>query len=336
MNTKELILQNLLNPENEDGFISGQELAKRSGFSRAAIWKAVNSLRNDGYNILASTNHGYKLESVNIFNENSIAKHINPDSNGKIIYFEEIDSTNNEAKRQIINSQPQALHKTAFIANGQTAGKGRLNRKFYSPKNTGVYISLIYALKNITDPAFITATAAVAVRRAIKNTFGIESGIKWVNDIFINGKKVCGILTEGITNFETGTIEACIIGIGINLQPNFNIPEEIKDIVSSVLQKNCTNEEKSKFTAEVINELIFLLDNQEKMHKTIMDEYSNYSILIGKQIEFCPITGIENNYIKATVVKIDKNAELILQLENGEIRGFKSGEITIHSKNLIH
>lgn len=335
MSTKELILRELLAADSQDEFISGQDLAKRSGFTRAAIWKAVDSLRKDGYEIEASTNHGYRISAKDIYNGQTITSNLTAENGAKIVFFDEIDSTNSEAKRRMIDVQPASLHKTAFIAATQTAGKGRLGRKFYSPGKTGVYLSLVYASGNIANPAFFTATAAVAVCRAIKQVFGIDGGIKWVNDVFVRGKKICGILTEGITNFETGQIEAAVIGIGVNVQPNPDIPEEIKEIVGSILEEPCSDQQKSKFVAQIINELIFLLDNENQQKHLAMEEYRSRSILIGKKIQFSPVAGDEKNTFHAIVTDISNDAALIVKMENGETKTLNSGEITIHSKNLI-
>ena len=121
----------------------------------------------------------------------------------RLEYFDIIDSTNSEAKRRLGAVPPEEyrlFHKTVLVAGEQTAGRGRLGRKFYSPGGTGLYFSLVYAAGSVSDPGKITAVAAVAVCRAIKSVFNVDAGIKWVNDIFVSGKKVCGILTEGIVN----------------------------------------------------------------------------------------------------------------------------------------
>src|SRR5574344_1418381 len=145
-------------------------------------------------------------------------------------YFDSIDSTNTEAKRQLNSLQDKKYHlwdEKGLVAGQQTSGRGRLGRKFYSPENTGIYFSIIYSSREIINPGIITATAAVAVCRAIEKIYNVSAKVKWVNDVFVNNKKVCGILTEGIVNSKTLKIEAAIIGRGINIIFNKNLPEEL-------------------------------------------------------------------------------------------------------------
>ncbi len=285
MSTKEKVLeflqQNLKNP------VSGEKLAEICKVSRTAIWKAMNSLREEGYQIEGTTNGGYILqEMADIFSKdnflgflradwinteknqiekstrsdiftpapaNSPAPAPDPPANRSTTHanipapydfpdfpdfpviecFKTIDSTNSYAKRLLsecgnlrnpdgtLTQAGKKYHKSIFLAESQTAGRGRLGRTFVSPEKTGIYLSLIYAPEGgITEPAKLTAFSAVALVRVIKRLYKIDAKIKWVNDIFIGGKKICGILTEGSANFETGLIEAAVVGIGVNISDN--------------------------------------------------------------------------------------------------------------------
>ena len=236
MTTKEKILQII--SQKKDTVVSGEQLAKECGVSRAAVWKAVNSLRQQGYSIQGTTNGGYIFSADNdIVDEHSfrsyLLQHFPQFSEIHIECFKQIDSTNTYAKKilsecgnlrdseQNLTKAGKEYHKSVFVSESQTAGRGRLGRTFYSPDKTGIYFSVIYSPQNgITNPAKLTAFSAVAVCRAIKKLFSLNAQIKWINDVFLNGKKVCGILTEGFTNFETGMIESAVIGIGINITDN--------------------------------------------------------------------------------------------------------------------
>lgn len=217
MTTKELVLDYLL--KNAGKSISGEEIASHAGISRNAVWKAVRELRKDGYDVSASTNRGYSLAESDLLSAQAIRAHLPSDSaaaNTELIVYDTIDSTNKAAKELAISG---AGHGTAVIADRQTAGRGRYSRSFYSPSGSGLYMSLILrpSLLQFDDPTAITAFAAVAVSDAIQAVTGKQAGIKWVNDLFLNGKKVCGILTEAVTDFESGNIEWIVLGIGTNV-----------------------------------------------------------------------------------------------------------------------
>ena len=244
--------------------VSGEKLAAECGVSRAAIWKAVNALRSEGIAIEGTTNGGYILCDDDIFTTesfNQIFKKDFPDfADCNIEVFKEIDSTNTYAKRVLtecgnlrnvdgtLTSAGKKYHQSIIAAESQTAGRGRLGRTFVSPAKTGIYISVIYApVGGITNPAKITAFSAVAVCRAIKELYGIECQIKWINDIYAGGKKICGILTEGFTNFETGTIESAIIGIGINMRDNPALfPTEVAKVAGSIEGAEKVSSEKAE------------------------------------------------------------------------------------------
>ena len=201
MTTKENIIS-ILNSTLD--FVSGEELAQTCNVSRAAVHKAITSLRSNGYKIEAVTNKGYKLDcKPDKVDGIQIEKIIKTQGEDCTVYaFEEIDSTNLEAKRKTADSE---LNRVLFVAGRQTAGRGRMGRTFASPANSGIYFSLVYRPKGgVKNPAFLTAAAAIAVKNAVKKLYNEDCQIKWVNDVFLNGKKICGILTEGVTNFETG------------------------------------------------------------------------------------------------------------------------------------
>ncbi len=333
MTVKDSVFSVLQSVKTEDGFVSGQELAERCKVTRTSVWKAINTLRKQGAQIEAVTNRGYRLVANDVYNASEILKYIS-DKDVKISFFDVIDSTNTQAKRELAEKDGKSLHKTVFVAAKQTSGRGRLGRPFYSPEQSGIYFSVVYSKGNITKPAVITASAGVAVARVLKKIYNVDAKIKWVNDVFVAGKKVCGILTEGVANFETGMIDAAIIGIGINITTNENQPEELKNIAGSVT--SCAeNRKQSELCAEVINELLFILDGGTEESKKSMQEYKSRSFLIGKEVEFSPVINAEEKNFKCVVQDVTDDAKLVVKLENGEIKNLDSGEVSIHSKIVV-
>ena len=185
--------------------ISGERIAGELGCTRAAVWKAVKSLREDGYTIEAGPNKGYMLaKDTNRLSQEGIRLFLD-DPEVKVDIYDELESTNQTAKKEAMIGE--AGHGAFVIARSQTAGRGRRGREFYSPADAGLYISVILKPQGtLQDSLLITTAAAVAVYRAVAQICGIQLDIKWVNDLFYKGKKVCGILTEAVTDFESGNM----------------------------------------------------------------------------------------------------------------------------------
>lgn len=333
MSLKETVLSVLQKVESEDGFISGQDLAERCGVTRTSVWKAVEALRKDGADITAVTNKGYKLCSSDIFNQKSIIECLK-DKTVKVHFFTSIDSTNSEAKRVLADAPVNDVHKNVYVAESQTCGRGRLGRSFYSPQQSGIYFSLVYSNGPVLKPAVITASAGVAVCRAIQKLYGFDAKIKWVNDIYINGKKVCGILTEGIANFETGRIDAAVIGIGINITTNSAQPDELKDIAGSIISSG-GNKKRAELCAFVIDELYEILDGNDEMIQKAMQEYRKRSNLIGKEVEISPVINTSDKNYKCLVLDVTEDAKLLVKTMDGEIKCLDSGEVSLHSKVML-
>lgn len=355
MTTKEKVLEIL--SQNKEKSISGEKLAKTCNVSRAAIWKAINSLREQNCQIEGTTNGGYILHgNADIFSKEIFQKELEKSYpqflKSHIECFKEIDSTNSYAKKVLIecgnlqNSEGifseswKKYHNSIFVAEKQTAGRGRLGRTFVSPAKTGIYLSVIYAPKRgILEPAKITAFSAVAVCRVIEKLYDVKPKIKWINDIYIDGKKICGILTEGFTNFETGIIESAIIGIGINIFDNPEIFDANKIAGSIIGNKNSSkkNFQNKKsiptrccLAANVAGEILKILEeNQENL----IEIYKNLSCTIGQTVKVHPIIGDDKSSYIAKAIDIDKNAALIVQLKDGTTKALNSGEVTFHHSN---
>ncbi|MCI6721565.1 biotin--[acetyl-CoA-carboxylase] ligase [Treponema porcinum] len=266
----------------------------------------------------------------------------------RLEYFDIIDSTNSEAKRRLGAVPPEEyrlFHKTVLVAGEQTAGRGRLGRKFYSPGGTGLYFSLVYAAGSVSDPGKITAVAAVAVCRAIKSVFNVDAGIKWVNDIFVSGKKVCGILTEGIVNPLSGAVEAAVIGIGINIYFSSKMPEELSlraggicgSSLSGAGDENADGgknaEMKDRLLCRIIENLVEILDGREEEFFSAMEEYKARSTLIGKTVTVSPVIDSRERQYDAVVTGITDDAQLVVRTSDGREKTLSSGEVTLHANS---
>lgn len=213
----------------QDGFISGELLAERLGVSRSAVWKAVGELRAEGCRIEAAQNRGYALRDPG---SRLSAGRIQALLRGRaadcrVLVERTVDSTNDELKRRAAAGCPTG---TVLVAERQTGGKGRLGRSFYSPPRGGLYMSLLLrpALP-ASECMAVTACTAVAVAAAAEQICGRRAEIKWVNDIMMDGKKLCGILTEGALSAETGLFDYLVVGIGVNVA-SAGFPEELREV----------------------------------------------------------------------------------------------------------
>lgn len=240
--------------------------------------------------------------------------------NIEVTVLESTDSTNAYLKRSIRDDLKEGF---AIIADSQTLGKGRFSRKFYSPKNSGIYMSILLRPSLSPENAvLITAAAAVAVSRAIEKLSGKETKIKWVNDIYISSKKVCGILTEGSINSD-GSFNYAILGIGINAyKPENNFPNEIKDIAGAIFSQKKENL-RNTLIAEVINNFFQYYNNLES--KTFLDDYRQKSLVLGKEIKVPK----NDKLFSAKALEIDDNCRLLVEYDNNEREYLSSGEISI-------
>lgn len=312
MKTKEQILSRLI--ENSDEYISGQQLAQAIGVSRAAIWKGIKALRAEGFAIDAVTNKGYRLGKENdILNAPLVQAEIE-NSAVQVIYYPTIDSTNTQAKR-LINEGVQ--NDLLIISEEQTNGRGRQGKSFYSPALTGIYMTLVtHPMTALTNAVTATTAAAVAVCRAIENLTDIEPKIKWVNDVYVNDKKVCGILTEAVTDFETQTVTSVIIGIGMNIK-TLDFPGDVENAASLGVEVK-----RHRLIAAITNQLYRVLNGSID---DFISYYRSHSMIIGKRINF-----IKNSRVTpATALEIDETGGLVVQLENGEVTTLRSGEISV-------
>ena len=305
-------------------FISGEEFANTFGVSRAAVWKAIASLRQDGYNITAATNKGYSLvQSRDILTENGILQNLKLDTKiSRVLCFDEIDSTNNYAKKLAMSGSP---HGTLIAADHQTSGRGRYGHTFESPAGTGLYMSLILR-PSIDAERFqmITIADAAAVCLAAEELypdFRGRLGIKWVNDIYLRGRKITGILTEAVSSFESGEIESVITGIGINITTH-EFSADVSRTAGAMFEGgNEPTFSRDELCAKVADKIMDFAENLDSPE--IIAAYRERSILTGENITYF------KNDVKCSghVEGIDDNGGLVILNDAGEIETLRSGEV---------
>ena len=310
--------------ETTNSFISGQIICEKLGVSRTAVWKAINLLKKDGYEIASEPRNGYKLIiSPDILTHEEISTYLQTNFIGnKIIYFDTVNSTNNKAKELAFIGEPEG---TVVIAEEQTTGRGRLGRQFVSPKYKGIWMSLV--LRPKVDPMYIsriTLIGAAAVNLAISD-IGIKTYIKWPNDIVLQNKKVSGILTE--MSAELNQTNYVIMGIGINVNiKEDEFPEDLKDKATSLITVTGKKILRKELVALVLNHFEILYDEfiQNATIKTAIEICKKNSIFIGKEIRVIK-RGISVN---AIALDINDIGELVVKYEDGTIDNIISGEVS--------
>ncbi|MBQ0078495.1 MAG: biotin--[acetyl-CoA-carboxylase] ligase [Eubacterium sp.] len=324
MATKDLVLAAL--QASRGDYLSGEELSNTLDISRTSIWKAIKTLREEGHNIEAVTNKGYMLiPDTRLITESGVRDGLAEFCKDIPVHvFDTIDSTNAYAKKLALDGAPDG---TVVIARTQTAGRGRLGRSFYSPRE-GIYISIIIKPEfDVSKSVLITSAAAVAVAQAIEDVAGQDAKIKWVNDIYVNDKKVCGILTEGMTDFETGRISNLIIGIGINTSIK-DFPEELLGTVGAVEGDYSAAHLAG---AVVSNTLKYAHDIEAR---AFMDVYRSKSLLTGRTVmtykgSYKVSPEDELTGVPAKVLGIDDDGGLQVEFEDGSRQVLTTGEVTI-------
>ena len=339
MSTKEQVLKYL--QENKEDYVSGGFLSEELGVSRNAIWKAINSIKKDGIMIDAISNKGYRIvSSVDVISKDAIKKYLN-DGNIRVEVFDSLDSTNTYLKEKGAHGESEGL---LVVAKEQTRGKGRMNRAFSSPKNGGVYFSLLLRPSiNPNEALFITTIAAVAVVTAIKKVTSKEAKIKWVNDVLLDDKKVCGILTEGSISMENGSLDYAVVGIGINVrEPEGGYGDEIKKIAGPVINGEDIEDVSSKLVAETVNE--FMKYYNKLPEKDFLKAYKDKSIVLGKEVYIIDsnhgslgttseiVSKYGDSLETAKVIDIDDNLGLVVKKKDGELETLRSGEVSVRTK----
>ncbi len=321
MELKQQILKTL--EENRGNSVNGAMMAEMLSVTRSAIWKNIKQLQKEGHHIDAVPNRGYRLKASNdILTAEGIAPYLkNRAQDFHLDVRKSVTSTNTLAKEM---ASKGAAEGTVVLASEQTEGRGRMGRSFYSPNSTGLYLSLILRPKlDINDSLLITTSAAVAVAQAIEQLTDNDAQIKWVNDIFMNGKKVCGILTEASLNIENGGLEYAVVGIGINVTTK-EFPMNIENIAGSIFSEKPEDQPiTSILAAEILNNLSDSMDNLTA--RSYLSEYKKRSFLIGKDIYV--LKGKDTFLAKA--IDIDDRARLVVEYSNKSREALSSGEVSV-------
>ena len=310
--TKQALLAALSAAQGE--CISGQQLAQQLGVSRAAVHKAAAALAAQGYALEAAPRRGYRLAGGDPFCAEAVGPYPAP-----VHVYDTLESSNRTAKLLALDGAP---HGTLVLTAHQSAGRGRLGRKFESPAGKGVYCSILLR-PELPAASAQTATirAAVAVCRAVQSLCGLELAIKWVNDLYYQGKKVCGILTEAGTDLESGRLEWLVVGIGLNLTATAeDFPPELAAKAGSLYPGGPAPVSRAALAGAIGRELLALCPSFE-----CLDEYRARCFVPGHWVTVC--TGTET--YAAQALSIDGTGRLVVQREGGRTEALRCGEVTI-------
>lgn len=306
-----------------DSYVSGQELCNKFGVSRTAVWKAINQLKENGYEIEAVQNKGYHLLSApDIMDKTELESiHATEWAGCEIYYFDSIDSTNTKAKELAEEGHPSG---TLVVADRQTAGKGRRGRSWESPTGIGIFMTLMLKPEiNPNNASMLTLVAAMATTRAIRRVTGVPAMIKWPNDIVMNGKKVCGILTEMSAQFDY--INHIVIGIGINVH-NEDFPEEIAQTASSIYLESGQHIHRASLIEAFLEEFEDVYAEYLKTEdmEGLMKEYDAMLVNRGRQVRVLD----PKEPFEGKAMGITKKGELIV--DTWESRKLvSSGEVSV-------
>lgn len=310
----------------EDYYVSGEKISSRLGISRAAVNTAVKTLRAEGYKILSATNKGYYLKEVpNSLTANELSVYLPAKRMASVYCCESVDSTNNRLREIAFSEAPDGQ---TIIANEQTNGRGRRGRNFISPKDNGIYLSMLFRPDSLpSDMSAITAWTAVAVNNAIESVCGIRPGIKWINDLVLSRKKLCGILTEMSIESESGQIQYVIIGIGLNVNGDTSaLPHILDQIATTLAIETGKTFCRAQLAAEIIKQLDKMRTEWPCSKQTYLDAYRADDITVGEKI-----TVIQGSKRKAgTASEITDDFLLHVCYEDGSNDLLSGGEVRIH------
>lgn len=307
-------------------FVSGEAISRQFGVSRAAVWKAVAALRQDGYEIESVTNRGYRLAAEpDRLNSEQVRAHLQGHPWQELVeVLPVVDSTNTRCKLLAASGAPAG---TTVIADSQTGGRGRRGRSFASPPGMGVYLSAILrphcAPEQLTH---LTALTAVAVCDAIAEATGLQPGIKWTNDIVLDGRKLCGILTELSIEAETGGVQYAVIGIGVNCNQQLeDFPEELWGFAGSLSMASGHRTDRSRLAAALVRQLQEMDAGLLVRKQELLARYAERCVTIGSRVRI--VRADEECYAQA--VGIDENAALRVVYDDGSEGVVNTGEVSV-------
>lgn len=306
-------------------YISGEEISRRLAISRTAVWKQINKLREEGYEFEAVSRRGYRLvSSPDKLDGKAIQLSLQTRIFGRSLHLLEVTSSTQEEARRLANEG--APEGTLVIAEEQTGGRGRQGRKWQSPPRKGIWMSLLLRPQYpLSFAPQLTLLTAVAVCRAIRKVSGVEAGIKWPNDLLVDGKKVSGILIESVGEDER--IKYCIAGIGIDVNLELqDLPPELHPIATSLLLKSGQNQDRTRLIAAVMNELEQLYELYENEgFAPIGSLWEALSVTLGKRVTVKTARG----ETQGTAEALDKSGGLVVKTDDGQTYTVFSGDVQL-------
>jgi BirA family transcriptional regulator, biotin operon repressor / biotin---[acetyl-CoA-carboxylase] ligase len=311
--------------KHSDSHVSGQAVAGELGVTRAAVWKAVESLRADGYGVESLKAKGYRLTGVpDILGAREITLGLNSKFIGREVHaLNSVDSTNTYAARLAAGDAPDG---TLVVAEHQTKGRGRLGRNWVSPAGMNIYASIILRPRIVpADAPMITLAASVALVKAVRGLYGINAGIKWPNDMLIGGRKAAGILTE--MSADPDMVRHVVLGVGIDVNmPMREFPREIRDISTSIMFALGRKVNRAELLRGFISEFercYLPLVSGEKAK--LLDEWRSLSGMLGDRVVVTTLTGT----IDGVAMDIDDGGRLLVRTDGGDTVIVTSGDVTI-------
>lgn len=315
---------------NGPGYLSGEEMSARLGITRAAVWKQVKKLRTAGYQIEAVTNLGYRLVAKpDALDRARIQQLLGGHPwRDRITVLETVDSTNNLAKREAIRGAP---HGSIYLSDEQTGGRGRPGRSFASPRGVGLYLSALLRPDCLpTQVGHVTAMAAVAGCNAVERVCGVRPAIKWTNDLILGERKLCGILTEMGAEWESGTLEYLVVGIGINCNHRgTDFPEDTRQKAVSLWQYLGRRVDRCALAAALIQELCHMSLGILTEKPAWIAQYARDCLTIGRQVRIIRSGSVRT----AEATGIDENGALLVRYDNGETGVVFAGEVSVRGAN---
>ncbi|MDO4563812.1 MAG: biotin--[acetyl-CoA-carboxylase] ligase [Clostridia bacterium] len=321
MKVKEKVL--FLLEEKKGEYATAESIAHSLGVTQLAVKKAVDILRGEGYGIYTEASKGYALFPGNDARlADSIEKNLLFAADKvKMFVYDTLPSTNTEAKRRALEGAQEGV---VVAALAQTEGRGRHGRSFFSPPDSGIYMSAVLRpYLPLQNALLITTAAAVASAEAIEEVCKRKTNIKWVNDVYIDRKKVCGILTEASVSAENGNLDYAVLGIGINVfEPKSGFPPELKDVASGILGSESGNV-KSRLAAAVLDKFFTYYENLTQ--KKYLEAYRSRLLFVGEKVRI--LRGLSER--EAEILGIDDNFSLLVRFQDNSVEALDSGEISV-------
>ena len=322
--TREKVLALLT--ESGTAFCSGQAMSRTLGLSRAAVWKAIDSLRQEGYEISSVPRRGYRLErSPDLLSSGELTAALSGCLLGqKVVCLDSVDSTNNYAKKLADEGAP---HGTVVLSDHQTGGRGRRGNSFLSPAGKGLYLSVLLRPElPPSDVINLTAWIAVAVCDAVEQVIGERPGIKWTNDLILHRKKLCGILTEMSLEAETGELQYVVAGIGLNVSQNEeDFGNEVATLAISLEQALGRRIRRADLACAIIRALDRMMGDFPHQKAAYLERYRADCLTLGREVRLLKKGEARTAFAEA----IDEDFALVVRNSDGETETVTAGDVSV-------